>query len=117
MYEEKVSSITVPASGDLSANQYMVVAIDSNGQAALANAAAIPAGVLMNTPESAGEAATIAIGGVVKVRSSAAVAAGAAVGVAATAGKIDDAGTTTDIGVALAAAGGADDYVPVLLKL
>lgn len=67
-YEIPGQLITVPASTDLSASQYRFVTVNGSGQAALpANGASI-AGVLQNKPTVGGQAATIMINGVSKVK-------------------------------------------------
>jgi len=77
-YEQILSCITLEAGQDLSAKQYFFVTqaagdgqADPTGDGLLAN------GVLQNAPSAAGQAATVAIGGVTRVSTGDVVARGA----------------------------------------
>jgi hypothetical protein len=67
-FEENKISVTLPASGDLSASQYCFVEVNSSGQAAVLGAGLAADGILQNDPTAAGRAAEVAISGVVKVK-------------------------------------------------
>jgi len=67
----------IEASGDLSADQFKFVTINSSGQAVLAGAGAVIVGVLQNKPSAQGDAATIwGPGTLSKVVAAAAIAKG-----------------------------------------
>lgn len=68
-------SITLPAAADLTTHQYKFVSIDANGAVALTANDAHADGILLNDPNT-GEAATVLISGVGKVKCGAAVTAG-----------------------------------------
>jgi hypothetical protein len=76
-YEQKLSTFTRPASGDLSTKQYLGVKIDTSGNVAVAGEGDIAVGILQNAPAATGRACTVATGGVSKVVGGATVAAGA----------------------------------------
>jgi hypothetical protein len=65
-YESISHKISLEAAADLSAKQYFLVKVDSTGKAALCGDGENAVGVLQNDPE-AGQAATIATGGIAKV--------------------------------------------------
>lgn len=66
--QQAVVSITLPASGNLSAHQWKLMDVNSSGQAVLVSAAnARCIGVLQNDPAAAGQEAEVAIAGVVKI--------------------------------------------------
>lgn len=64
---ERVKSITKEAGGDLSSHQFKFVELQSDNQLDLAGNGADATGVLLNDPDAAGKAATVAVDGVVKV--------------------------------------------------
>lgn len=64
---ENVKSQTLEAGGDLSSDQFKFVLIASDGQVDLAGNGTDATGVLLNKPDEAGKAATVAISGRVKV--------------------------------------------------
>lgn len=136
-YEEAVRSISLNAdnsvavltgvpgtpgmpTGTASAgNQYKAVKVTGAHQVGLASAVTDSiVGILQNKPQNAGNAATVAIRGVSKVRVSTTVTAGNPVYLAA-----DGRGSSTQatgaikLGVALDTATAADTLVPVLLQL
>lgn len=75
--ENMVQAITLPAAADFSSSQYLIVDVNSSGQAALVTTQGANAvGVLQDNPGAAGRAARIAIGGVLKVMAGATIAAG-----------------------------------------
>jgi hypothetical protein len=85
--ENTLTNISVPASGDLSAAQYLIMDVNSSGQlATVATKGAKMVGVLQDKPAAAGRAGALAIAGKTKVVLGATVAAGAAV-IADAAGK------------------------------
>ena len=68
------------AGGNVSAAQFKFVTLESDGQVDLANAAGENCiGVLLNNPDAAGKAATVAISGKVMITAGGTIAAGAAV--------------------------------------
>jgi hypothetical protein len=112
----------LPGSADPNGGkQYRFVKVTGAGTVGLATAAAneLPIGVLQNKPQYTGQAATVAIRGVSRATSGAAVTAGVAV-------KLDNDGRVIDatlpadaalvVGVSLAAAGAANQVIPVLIK-
>ena len=117
--QEALKNITRIAAADLTASQFLLMNIDSAGKAALAGLAGRAVGVLQNNPDIA-QAATLGIAGVTKVVAGAAVAAGAdlqsdAAGKAIT--FVDPATTVVawKVGIALTAAGGADEVIDMLI--
>ena len=103
-YEESLTSITIPAGSDLSAKQYYFVKADTDGKAALAGADDQALGILQNDP-TAGQAATIAVGGVSKVVASAAINAGARVSATAAGKAVTTTASTVSDGTATGVAG------------
>lgn len=79
-FEDNKISVTLPASGNLSASQYHFVEVNSSGQAAIVGDGAHADGVLQNDPAAAGRAAEVAIAGVVKVKCGGVVTRGGPVG-------------------------------------
>ena len=112
---EIVQSITLEAGGDLSADQWKFVTLAADGQIDVHAAATdMPTGVLLNNPAAAGQAAEVAVEGIVKVEASAAITVGAnvtttAAGLAATA-----VATDSIVGIAMSTAGVAGVLVEVL---
>ncbi len=51
--------LSLPASGDLSANEFLAHSIDSSGEAALTGAGLSMDGILLNKPDAAGKAASL----------------------------------------------------------
>lgn len=135
-FEEAVRSITMVSDATLAVrtsvpglagsptdnagNQYRAIKVTGTRQVGLIAAATDGViGILQNKPQVSGEAATVAIRGVSKVRVSGAVAAGAVVYAAAD-GRgtaTGTPGTTTALGIALTAAAGANELIPVLLRV
>src|SRR5690242_2744917 len=114
--EQKLRAITVPASADLSADQYHFVSVNSDGQLALTGAGAAAHGVLQDKPTAQGEAAELGVpGGVSKVVAGAAVNAGAELAADSTGRGVT--ATTGDFvaGIALEAAAAANVVISVLL--
>ena len=75
---KRVTSISMPAGTDLSAAQFRIVKMESDGQVALATDGADPMiGILMNKPAAADRAAEVAIAGSeVKIEAGAALVTG-----------------------------------------
>jgi len=73
-----IKSISRPASGDLSTNQYRLVGVDSAGRVVTIGNSSTPfLGVLMNKPSAVDQAAEIAANGsIVKVEAGATIAEG-----------------------------------------
>ena len=113
---EMVKAISFEAGGDLSADQWKFVTVAADGQVDVTTGAgSLPTGVLLNNPDAAGRAAEVAVGGVVKVEASAAIAAGADVAVTA-AGLAATASTGNSIvGQCLKGAGAAGELAEVLM--
>ncbi len=108
-------TLSLPAAADLSASQFKIVTVDSNGRAALAGATTLGVGVLQNKPAALGQAATVAFGGISKVVAGGSITAGARITSDASGNAI--AATTAGdavVGVALASAA-SGDIIPALL--
>lgn len=107
--------ISLKAGADLSAAQFKAVSVDANGEAVVAGAGDFAVGVLQNNP-GLGELATVQIAGISKMKADAAVAAGARIASSAD-GEAATSTVATDnsIGIALAAAAGAGEIIPVLV--
>ena len=116
---ENLTNISRIAAADLTGSQFLLMDIDSAGKAALAGAAGRAVGVLQNNPNIA-QAAAVGIAGVTKVVAGASFAAGAdlqsdAAGKAIT---FVDPGAnvvTWKVGIALTAAGAADEIIDMLI--
>lgn len=128
--ESNLVEISAAAGADLSASQYLFCEISAADTVTVCNAAGEAAvGVLTNNPTS-GQTASVAVGGVVKVKAGAAIAAGARVATDAN-GKAKTAVVTTAdasgasataalsgsfvMGIALEAAAADGDIIAVLL--
>lgn len=112
-YQGHGVDISRKAGADLSAAQFKFVSVDANGEVVVAGAGDFAIGVLQNNP-GAGELATVRVAGISKVKADAAIAAGARVtpsadGEAAT----STVATDNTTGIALEAAGGAGEVIPV----
>lgn len=66
-FEQNLTSISLPASGDLSSSQFFFGQVNSSGQVAVAAAHAAADGVIQNKPTAAGQAVQLAVFGVSKV--------------------------------------------------
>jgi len=108
------TDITLPASGDLSAEQFRGVVVDSSGEAAVAGADVKVAGILQNNPDTAGRACTVQYKGIAQCRADAAIAAGVRVFTDAS-GDVSATGTNNPVGTTLEAASGAGSIFAVLL--
>lgn len=78
-YEEGLRCITVPANADLSSSQYSFVKLTNasgKGRAALTGNGESALGVLQNKPSAAGDASTVGVRGVSKLKLGGAVTAG-----------------------------------------
>ncbi len=113
-YEIPDFTYTLPAADDLSANQYRFL-VATGGNATLAGAGVASVGVLQNDPSVAGQAAGIMATGISKVVAGAAVVAGTKVMTDAQARAITATGTNFVVGVALTAAGAANEVISVLV--
>lgn len=78
-YTEQATSVTLIAGADLRTHQFKFVTVASDGEVELTADDGLADGVLMNAPNT-GEAATVAIGGIVKVKCGANVTRGGLVG-------------------------------------
>ena len=74
-YEIPGQMITLPASTNMSSDQYKFVTVNGSGQAALAGDGAAIIGVLQNKPTAGTQAASIMINGVSKVKAAASTVA------------------------------------------
>lgn len=136
-YEESLRTITLNADSTLAVatgapgvpgsatganaagNQYRAVMVTGVRQGGLANAVTSPVvGILQNKPQHAGDAATIGVRGISKVKASTNVTAGALVYLAAdgTASN-SNANSALALGVALDSTTTAGSLIPVLLRL
>lgn len=114
--EQILKGISVPASADLSGNQFYFVYVNTSGQLAIPASAHIDVdGVLQDKPNAAGRAGDMAVFGVCKVITASAVAVGdyvtndnAGKGVTATSAQKAH-------GRALTASAGAGEIISVLL--
>jgi len=113
--QESLTTITLPAAGDLSSSQYLFVDINSSGQAAVVGTAGAKAiGVLQNDPAAAGRDAAVAIAGKVKVLAGGTIAIGAKVQSTA-AGKALLAASGDHVLGTAASAGADGSYMEVVL--
>lgn len=76
--ENNLTSLSYVAGADLSGQQFRFVKLNAQGQVVLAAAGEFAIGVLQNNPTS-GDAATVAVSGITKVRAGGVIAVGAAV--------------------------------------
>ena len=53
--------LSLPASGDLSANEFLAHSVDSNGNAVIATVAVAMDGILLNKPDALGKAASLQV--------------------------------------------------------
>lgn len=112
---EIVQSITLEAGGDLSADQWKFVTLAADGQIDVHAAATdMPTGVLLNNPSAAGQAAEVAVEGVVKVEASAGITVGTNVTTTAAGLAVTAVSTDSIVGIAMSTAGGAGELVEVL---
>lgn len=68
--EQKLSVVSLPASGDLSAKQYYILKLVNTSGTAQVSVAGVddrPVGVLQNVPNAAGRAAEVGFAGITKV--------------------------------------------------
>lgn len=123
--------VSLPAAADLTTKQFLAIKVDSNGKAAVAGAGEFAAGILQNKP-AAGQAATVAYGGISKAIAGGNITAGMTLAADANGKVVDaaeatvntsDAGAAADavvssnvIGVALAS-GVSGDVIPVLVLM
>lgn len=98
---EAQTCITLPASADLSSNQYYFVSVASDGEIELTGDGAAAVGVLQDTPDAVGRAGAVAIGGRVKVAAGGTVTAGGAVACDATGRAVDATSGDVILGVAI----------------
>lgn len=94
-YQEQVTSVTLTAGADLRTHQFKFVSVASDGEVELTGDDAKAQGVLLNAPNT-GEAAEVAISGIVKVACGAGVTRGGDVASGAN-GAAKDADTASEI--------------------
>ncbi len=70
-YSESTTTISLPASTDLSGSQYCFVSVNVSGEVELSGAAGNAIGILQNKPAAQGRAAEVLIAGVSKLVSGA----------------------------------------------
>lgn len=136
-YEENLRSISLNADASLAmytgvpglpgspspnyGKQYTFVRSTGLNQVGIATVAGAATqtvvGVLQNKPQVTGQAATVGYHGVTNVMAGAAIASGANVTTDATGRAVTATGTDVVLGVALAAASGANTLLPVLLRI
>lgn len=114
--------VTIPASADLSANQYRIVGINSSGSAVVPGNASTPYfGIMSNKPAGAGRGARVTVQGIEKLEAGAAwtpgdliqcVAGGRGSPISADG---TAAGTGYVIGMAISPAGGSAELAEVLI--
>lgn len=113
---EAHQSVTLEAGSDLSAGQFRFVLVASDGQVDLvASAGGDADGVLLNKPDAAGRAAEVAVSGIVKVVSGAAVTRGDKVQSDAAGRALTAASGDHVLGKALTSSGAAGQLIEVLL--
>ena len=115
-YEEALVGISLNAGADLSApaKLYTAVKLTSAGVVSCSVAGELGIGILQNNPK-VGDPAKVAIGGVSKVKTGAAIAVGVPVATNAAGLLITAVATNKIIGVSLAAAA-SGDIIPVLVN-
>jgi Uncharacterized conserved protein (DUF2190) len=112
-FEDYRKCITVPASADLSTKQFHLVEIDANGQIAVVGAGVHADGVLQDTPNAAGRAGLVAVGGTVRVICGGVVTRGGAVAADSNGKAVNAASTAKIVGTALET--GADGAIIAML--
>lgn len=65
--EQGLITVAIPASTDLSAKQYYLMKIDTNGQLAVCGEGGNPVGVLQDAPAAANRPGCVAVGGITRV--------------------------------------------------
>lgn len=117
-FEENLQTISVEAGGDLSAGQYKIVDVASDGQMDLVTTLGAKAiGVLQDKPAAAGRPGCVAIGGTTKAVCGAAVTRGTEVTVDATSRVITTSAVDQHIiGTALETSTAAGQIIAVRLK-
>jgi hypothetical protein len=118
-YENNILTVSFPIgnAADLSADQYKIVKLDT-GVIALAGAGEAGVGVLQNKPAdggTGGRTGSVMTYGISRVLSGAAVAEGAYVTADANGKAVTATTGQNATGIALAAAGGANAIIPILL--
>lgn len=116
-YSENYQSISINANTDLSTKQYYLMTVTNSsgeGRAAVCGDGALAVGVLYNTPAAAGRPATIAISGVVKVKTGGVITAGGFVASSASGTGVAAASGDVIFGIALETAA-SGDIIPVLI--
>jgi len=113
-YELNPQYMSLMAAADLSAKQYYLIDIDTNGKAALAGNGEQIAGSLQNKP-TAGQTAKVQISGVAKVLVAEAITQGSNVASDADGKGVNAATGDAIFGVAVTSATAAGDIIPVLI--
>lgn len=115
-YEECLKTISRPASGDLSSNQFYFVDVDSNGEVTTAGDGAAGIGVLQNDPEAQGIAANVGFAGVSRVAAGGSITAGDDVASDADGRAVTAASGDVVLGKAFESASGAGSITTVLIQ-
>lgn len=108
-------SYAAPAAADLTGKLNQCMVVDASGNI---NVNAVNGGKVIGTlyeEAKINQPATVQFGGIVKVRTGAAVAAGVEVQSDGSGKAVTLTGTNKRLGVSLAAATGADQYIPVMI--
>ena len=112
---DNMQTISLEAGQDLSSSQFYFVSIASDEQVDPTGDGAHADGVLQNDPDTAGHAAEVAIGGVVKVSCGGTVTAGGAVSSDANGQAVDSASGDVILGTALEG-GSSGDVISMLFQ-
>lgn len=99
--EQAQTCITLEAGADLSAKQYYFVSVSADGQIDATGDGAQADGVLQNTPEAAGRAASVCVGGTTKVECGGVVTRGGPVASDANGAAVNPASGDVVLGTAL----------------
>jgi hypothetical protein len=114
-FEQTLRTVGVPASADLSASQFCFTVVNASGQLALPAAQAVADGVLQDKPNGQGVQGELAILGITKLVTGAAVTAGDPLTGDASGRGVTAAGGQFVRARALASSAGAGVIIPALL--
>lgn len=115
-WEQALQTVTMIAGQDLSSSQYCFVVEAADGQVDPSGDGAQADGVLQNDPSAAGQAASVAISGVTRVKAGAATTRGGPVASDSTGRAVNAATGDRVLGRFLEAAANADEIVTILLQ-
>lgn len=114
-YENSLTSITLTAGANLASSQYFWVKLNTSGQVVVAGDGDYAIGILQNSPAS-GEAATVAVAGVSKLKVGTVAVVAGDEAASDSAGKAATAATGDIINGAILESGSAADIVSVLIN-